>query len=121
MTDPHEIARRYIATWNETDPHKRAELLRAAWTDDVAYADPLAKTAGREALDALIGGVQGRFPGFRFALLGAPDGHGDYVRLSWSLGPIGTPAPIEGSDVVTLADGRIARVIGFLDKAPQAA
>jgi hypothetical protein len=121
MTDPKEIAQRYIATWNETDPEKRAALLRNAWADDVAYADPLAAVAGHDALGALIGGVQQRFPGFRFALIGAPDGHGDYVRLAWSLGPAGAPAPIEGSDVVTLADGRITQVIGFLDKVPQAA
>ena len=59
-----------------------------------------------------------RFPGFRFTLLGTPDGHGDYVRLAWALGPDGSPAPIEGSDVVTLEGGRIRRVIGFIDRAP---
>lgn len=121
MTDPKEIAQRYIATWNETDPRKRAALLDGAWTEDIAYADPLAKAAGYDELSALIGGVQQRFPGFRFALIGEPDGYGDYVRLAWSLGPAGAPAPIEGSDVVTLAGGRIAKVIGFLDKVPQAA
>ena len=121
MTDAKEIAQRYISTWNETDPEKRAALLRSAWADDIAYADPLAAVAGHDALGALIGDVQQRFPGFRFALIGAPDGHGDYVRLAWSLGPADAPAPIEGSDVVTLADGRIAQVIGFLDKVPQAA
>jgi hypothetical protein len=40
------------------------------------------------------------------------------VRLAWSLGPDGAPALIEGSDVVTMARGRIANVIGFLDKVP---
>jgi hypothetical protein len=121
MTNPKDIADRYIATWNETDPRKRAELLRGAWTPDAAYADPIAKAAGPAELDALIGGVQGRFPDFRFTLIGSPDGHGDYIRLSWSLGPIGGQAPIEGSDVVTIEGGRIAKVIGFLDKVPQAA
>ncbi len=121
MTNPADIAQRYIATWNETDPDKRVAWLRSAWAEDVSYADPMAKVAGAEALGALIGGVHSRFPGFRFALIGEPDGHGDYVRLAWSLGPEGGPAPIEGSDVVTVANGRIASVVGFLDKVPEAA
>jgi hypothetical protein len=45
------------------------------------------------------------------------DGHGDYVRLSWTLGPAGDEPPIEGSDVVIIKDGRISQVIGFIDRA----
>jgi len=43
------------------------------------------------------------------------------VRFSWSLGPAGEEAPIEGSDVLTLNGGRVGAVIGFLDKVPQPA
>jgi hypothetical protein len=117
MLDPKEIAERYIATWNETDAGKRSALLKDNWNGDASYVDPMAKVVGREDIGGLIGGVQQRFPGFRFA----PDGHGEYVRFSWSLGPAGSEAPIEGSDVLEIDDGRIARVIGFLDKVPQAA
>lgn len=121
MTDAHDIAHAYLETWNETDPVRRAALLERAWTADAAYADPLADVAGRAAIDAMIGGVQARFPGFRFALKGSADGHGAYARFSWTLGPDGQEPPIEGSDVITLSGGRIARVIGFLDKVPAAA
>jgi hypothetical protein len=76
---------------------------------------------GLEQIDALIAAVHARFPGFRFALANGADGHGDHVRFSWSLGPGGGDAPIAGSDVVELRDGRIARVIGFLDRVPAAA
>jgi hypothetical protein len=51
-------------------------------------------------------------------LIGDANGHGDHVRFSWSLGPAGGEAPIEGSDVLTLESGRVASVIGFLDKVP---
>jgi hypothetical protein len=40
------------------------------------------------------------------------------VRFRWALGPAAGEALIEGSDVVRLSDGRIAEVIGFLDKLP---
>ena len=75
---------------------------------------------GTVQVAGLVAAVQQRFPGFRFALTGTPDGHGEFVRLSWSLGPEGGAAPIEGSDVVELRDGRIGRVIGFIDRAPAA-
>lgn len=112
------IAERYIATWNETDADRRGRLLASDWTDDARYADPMATVQGRADIGSLVGSVQQRFPGFRFTLTRPGDGHGDFVRLHWRLGPAQGPAPIEGSDVVTVRDGRIAQVIGFLDKLP---
>jgi len=119
--DPSAAAAAYITLWNETDAARRAALLAQTWTDDVQYVDPLMQGRGHVELGGLVAAVQQRFPGFRFALRGQPDGHGDHVRLGWSLGPDGAEAPIEGSDVLTLRHGRIAAVIGFLDKVPAGA
>jgi hypothetical protein len=121
MSDLQEIAQRYIAAWNEADAGRRAALLGRDWAEDARYVDPLGQAVGRAEIGAMIGAVQQRFPGFRFTLLRPADGHGDHVRFSWSLGPDGIEPPIEGSDVLVLEDGRIARVIGFLDKLPKAA
>jgi hypothetical protein len=74
-----------------------------------------------EEIDALIAGVQGRFPDFRFSLAGQPDGYGDLVRFSWRLGPEGSDGPIKGTDVAMLEDGRIRSLLGFLDQVPEAA
>jgi hypothetical protein len=121
MTDAQKIARDYIDLWNETDSARRGALLASQWTNGATYVDPLASVAGPEEIGAYIGGVHQRFPDYRFALKGEANGHGDHVRFSWSLGPSGGEAPIEGSDVVTTMGGRIAAVIGFLDKVPQPA
>jgi len=118
MSDPQTIAREYIALWNETDGSRRARLLAEQWAISAIYVDPLAKVAGRDEIGAYIGGVHQRFPDYRFDLIGEANGHGDHVRFSWSLGPDGGEAPIEGSDVLTIEDGQVARVIGFLDKVP---
>ena len=41
------------------------------------------------------------------------------VRFGWGLGPYGAEPVVLGFDVVTTdADGRIATVVGFLDKVP---
>ena len=118
MSDVQIIARDYITLWNETDAGVRARRLGEQWTASATYVDPLAKVRGTEEIGAYIGGVHQRFPDYRFALIGEPSGHGDHVRFSWSLGPPAGEALIEGSDVLTLVGGRIAGVIGFLDKVP---
>ena len=122
MTDATTIAERYIALWNEPDPAVRKELLAQDWADAATYADPIMAGRGLAEIDGLIGGVQQRFPNFSFRLIGKPDGHGEYVRFSWSLGPGDfVDAPIEGTDFAVVRDGRIAAVTGFLDKVPAAA
>jgi hypothetical protein len=120
MTDPKHIAERYIALWNEPDPAVRRALLAQDWTDTATYVDPQARVRGIAEIDALIGGVQQRFPNFSFRLIRKPDGHGENVRFSWSLGPGDyVDAPIEGTDFAVLEeDGRIVAVTGFLDRVP---
>ena len=42
---------------------------------------PLMSGDGHDGVDALIAGVQQRFPDFKFRLIGEPNGYGDHVRL----------------------------------------
>ena len=86
MTDAVKIAERYIDLWNETNPQNRKKLIASAWTEDAIYVDPMMKGQGHAEISALIGAVHERFPGHRFQLSGAPDGHGDRLRFSWTLG-----------------------------------
>ena len=118
MFDPKSVAQAYLETWNEPDEDLRRSLLGKHWTTTATYVDPLMRAEGTQQIGSLVGAVQQRFPGFRFRPSGTPDGHGDYVRLSWTLGPAAGEPPIEGSDVVIMRDGRISQVIGFLDRAP---
>lgn len=121
MTDAATIANRYIALWNETDPGRRKAMLADLWSDAGTYLDPLMQGQGHDRIDALIAGVRGQFPDFRFALVGQPDGYGDQVRFSWQLGPEGGDGPIKGTDFATLENGRLTKVVGFLDQVPTAA
>ncbi|GGJ29988.1 nuclear transport factor 2 family protein [Streptomyces brasiliensis] len=129
-TDRYQsAATRYFEAWNATDREALTKAVAAAWTADGAYTDPLADVAGHEQLAALITGVHEQFPGFVFRPLGAVDGHHDTARFAWELvnEAGGTPsgggsAPVAGFDVVTLAeDGRIQKVLGFLDRVPPTA
>ena len=118
MSDIEQLVTRYLDTWNETDPAKRRAEIDAVWAGDALYIDPLAVAEGREAIDATIAAVQGQFPGLVFRLAGPVDAHHEQARFQWELGPADGEALVVGFDVAVLADGRISRVYGFLDKVP---
>ena len=82
MTDVQTIARRYIDLWNERTPARRREILAANWATNARYVDPLMSGDGHDGVDALIAGVQQRFPDFKFSLVGEPNGYGDHLRFS---------------------------------------
>jgi hypothetical protein len=118
MTD---LAERYLACWNETDPAARRRLIESHWAADATYIDPVADARGHDALDATIAAVQAQFPGFVFTQLDDMDAHHQQARFGWGLGLPGEEPVVEGFDVVVLdTEGRIERVYGFLDKVPVA-
>lgn len=117
MSEYENIAQRYIDTWNEQDAGKRRALIDELYTADVAFTDPLVELGGTDAIDAMVAGAQQQFAGLNFGL-GPVDGHHDIARFTWTLGAPGSDPLVVGFDVITLVDGRISRVQGFLDKVP---
>jgi hypothetical protein len=118
----NDLIERYLACWNETDPAARPELITKTWAADASYIDPLVNAQGHDAIDAAIAATQSQFPGLVFALAGPVDTHHDVARFSWGLGGDGDEPLVIGSDVASVsADGRLARVVGFLDKVPSGA
>jgi hypothetical protein len=98
MRNATQVANDYIALWNEMDPTLRKEALVNAWTPDATYADPVMQGKGQGEIDALIGAIYAKFPGFVFSLIAPADGHGSAVRFSWGLGPKGGEAVVKGTD-----------------------
>jgi hypothetical protein len=121
MTDINLVASRYIDLWNERSADRRRAMLSQHWARDAKYVDPLMSGDGHDGVDALISGVQARFPDFRFQLIGQPNGYGDHLRFSWGLGPDGADSPIKGTDFAVVRDGKIRSITGFLDQVPQGA
>ena len=74
---------------------------------------------GPDGIDAMIAGVQQRFPGHKIRLAGKIDTHNDCVRFNWELaGPDGE-ALVAGVDfAVVAADRRLQSVTGFIDRMP---
>ncbi|WP_369804570.1 nuclear transport factor 2 family protein [Cupriavidus sp. YR651] len=114
-----DLADRYLAAWNETDASRRRALIGRTWTETAVYVDPLMRGEGHAGIDAMIAGVQERFPGFRFTRVTPVDAHGEHLRFSWELGPAGDAALVVGTDFATVsADGRLQGMTGFIDRAP---
>ena len=120
MADPDHIAHRYLEAWNERDDARRRALIAGLWAENAAFRDPIAQGDGVAGMDAVIAGIQARFPDFRFRQIGKADGFGDYVRLSWGLGPDAGDAPIKGTDFFQLENDRLKSVTGFFDQLPAA-
>ena len=100
-------------------PGLRRKLIDEVWAQDASYTDPLGEAIGREAIDATIAAVQEQFPGLSFTLLGPVDSHHHQARFTWGLGPDGVEPVVVGFDVAVAGDdGRLATVLGFLDKVP---
>ncbi len=119
MSDFTQLAEQYIATWNETDPSARRALIDKIWAQDGRYIDPLAEVTGRDQVDTVIAAVQAQFGGMTFRLASVVDAHHDQARFTWAAGPDGGDPVVIGFDVAQRdADGRLALVLGFLDKAP---
>ena len=109
----------YVATWNETDAARRQAGIARAWEAAGRYRDPLMASEGHAGIDAMLAGVQARFPGFVLKRTSKVDRHNDWVRFAWSLGPADGAAVVEGVDFCALApDGRLASVVGFIDRMP---
>ncbi|MGW4488895.1 nuclear transport factor 2 family protein [Amycolatopsis sp. NPDC004368] len=119
MSDVTSTVEQYIAIWNETDAGRRRALVADVFTADAAMTDPLGSATGHDGIDEFIGVAQAQFAGLTFTLPSAPDAHHDLARFHWHLAAPGAEEPLAiGFDVVELADGRISKVHGFLDKIP---
>jgi hypothetical protein len=112
----------YINAWNERVPERRRALVAQAFADDATYVDPMMSGSGPDEIDAMIGAAQEQFPGHRFVLVAGPDAVDGTARFVWRLEPAaGGDAVAVGHDFATVADdGRLLRVVGFLE-APTAA
>lgn len=116
IADPRTIAEEYLAVWNEDDADRRRRMIAEGWSTEPRYVDPLMAGDGREGVANMIEAVRGRFPGHGFVLKGAADGHGLFVRFSWTLEDQDGVRVVGGTDMARLdGEGRIAEVVGFLD------
>lgn len=120
---PDDVVEAYVDAWNELDAGRRRAGITRVFADRATYRDPVMSSDGPAGIDAMLAAVQAKFPGFVLKRTSRIDHHsgqqGGYVRFNWSLGPAAGPSVVEGVDFCELSpDGKLASVVGFIDKAP---
>ena len=119
MSQTDNLIDRYIAMWNADDASARRDLVAGTWTEAGRYVDPLMAGQGHAGIDAMVAGVQERFPGHKFTCTSEVDAHNGCVRFGWALAAEGQPPLVAGVDFgVVAADGRLQSITGFIDQMP---
>jgi hypothetical protein len=54
MTEAQQLADRYVAAWNETDPARRREAIESLWTEDGQHYVDTRQAVGYAALEDRI-------------------------------------------------------------------
>jgi len=139
MNNPQEIADRYAALWNEPDPGRRRETIRALWTpngalvlvdppqetraaaDQLRFRKPSFEVHGYEALEARVTRAYEMFiePGeFVFRSRGVTALLPDVVAAGWEMVSTKDGAHAGGGvDVLDLDhDGRIVTDYQFIER-----
>jgi hypothetical protein len=136
MTDTQELARRYVALWNEPDADRRRRAIAGLWTEDgrhilqppeeirrIAAQPGIAMAAileawGHEEIEARAASVHAHWAGSEgLSFRGRDDADrlGDLVKLHWeAVAEDGTALAVGLSVLVLAADGRIRRDYTFV-------
>lgn len=126
--DLEQFTQRYVAAWNGCDTDAMAELL----TEDITWVDPALPEPARgiPAVQDFMRMSFQIFPDLKFSEPDPP--HltvtGDHVAWAWTMGgtfrgpidppgfaPTGRRMQVDGIDIWTMHDGRIANYRAFYD------
>ena len=113
MTDIDEVARRYVALWNEPDPARCRAEIAALFALDLMHCTKTKEARGHEEMAARVLGSYERWVrdgGCVFRLAGTPLGHHDSVLLHWQMVTAGTDTVRStGSDFLLLNEAGLIR------------
>jgi len=119
MTERQEQIDEYVATWNETDPALRREMIQKIWTDDGYYVDRGAQAHGIDQISANIDRIHLKFPDRIYGRTSEIYNYRDRCRFEWAIiDPSGRPT-FGGVAYAKFADdNRLRSVIGFFGPIP---
>ncbi|WP_158816752.1 nuclear transport factor 2 family protein [Methylocapsa sp. S129] len=92
MNEAQELADRYTAVWNETDPDRRRAAIAELWAPDGRHYVNAREARGYDALEKRIIGSHEknvRDGGYRFRAVGNARMLRDAVTFNWEMIPAG--------------------------------
>jgi hypothetical protein len=114
-----ELAERYVAVWNESDPTVRRQRIAALWTEDGAHYSPTLEAHGHDDLERRVIMSWDKWvhtARHSFRVCADADGHHGGVKFHWEMiTPAGEVSTL-GFEFLQLApDGRIAAAYMFVE------
>lgn len=120
--DTQALAERYVAAWNEADPHRRREAVAALWLSDGAHYVNAREVHGHAELEQRIIGSHEKWvaeKGFRFRAVPNAQRLQDTVTFNWEmLAPDGEVRSTGLEFLRVDADDRIVADYQFIVMAP---
>lgn len=118
--DYGDLAKRYVALWNEDDDEKRRAMIVDLWAVDGRHVAPSIDVKGYAELVARVTRSHDRWvagEGYRFRLAGEPAGHHDVARFTWEMVDGAGAVESVGTEILALDDhGKIVCVYQFLER-----
>ena len=106
-----DIIEKHFSIWRD----KKLSLIQEVYATDIEITDPHAIAHGHQEAEALITGLQAKFPERRFRLRKPIEGHHHIARLFWAFGPDEEQEQVTGQDVLILENGKITKLLIFID------
>ena len=114
-----ELVNRYFDSLNEPDTKLRRDLTKQVWAEKGKFGTPYGEVEGLDAIDALVAGVQKKFPKATVRRTTKIDGFGVYLRWGFTLSDADGLPILSGVDFAIVDNGKLQLVMGFFDFAPK--
>ena len=109
------LADAWFSAWNDADPAERRRTFAAITTADVAHHDAYSCNRGRDDLDAHVTASKVHMPGIAIERAGEPRQCQGCALVDWvAKAPTGARVGAGVNLFEFSADGKIARVVGFM-------
>jgi ketosteroid isomerase-like protein len=113
------LTRNLHEVFGEDDPGRRRAVIDEIFARDAVFYEPGSVHRGRDAIDRAAGAIRDAQPGLRYSPLRPPEEMHDAAgRIQWVAGRPGEALAHAGTDVILVADGRIAAIYLFFDPVP---
>ena len=125
MSDINEFVERYVNVWNEADPERRRETIRALWQENAHHLARTLEAIGHAGIETRVQNAYEKWvrdKGNIFRLRDGVDGHHNTIKLRWEMLPaqdkdkVGGEVISIGFDFLVLGDdGRISTGYQFIE------
>jgi hypothetical protein len=103
-----------LTVFSERDESRRMAAMAELYAADATFSDHDGVVSGIDAISGKVHALLDRLPGFVFSEAGPVYEVQELGSVDWNFGAVGQAPAVSGTDVVTVADGKIATLHAYL-------